>query len=949
MLQRITLVLLLALLSTRLASAQTITIDGVVDKTKYDDRATFRVQTNAGFTYQVTLNGLPVPAGVSNTIARMDYYDLYVTRTDTSTLAVSNALVRFIVQSTRRGDPERGLIEWVPLPPIPSTAAEVAGARLQIIAPQDYPPGLEIPVIARVADGLDNERRVNGWVSAPGFEGSAFRLLRGHGHGFLPPATNGALVQYNAQLSALQTNKLINIDAATAWTTVSGTLAGPTTWTTNARIHVIGNLTVPAGSTLTIQEGTVVRLNPAVNITNSGTILINGTTTRPVVFTPTNRVAPEVHAGAWGGFVMRTPGAQLIANGAIMTGSGAAANFGWPSYASTHKSAQALLMLHSNSIARLTNCFLVNQAGQIGNGFNSDLTLDHCLWQRAITGGEYVGGTLIINHSAVIEFPAVDGVYNATIADADYDGIYFTTGTHILLNSLFGFAKDDAIDSGSGGAGTVVVSNCWIESALHEANAWSGGGRQTWTYDSVLMNCGQGLECGWSTGANSPLVYASNMLSLANSIGARFGDNYPGTTGLGLKTGFLTVTNSFILHNYRDIFGRVWDDTWNYRVGAMDLRNNYVTAPNTNHPLNTVWNPATDASKLAGFMTTPPSAPVGVGLGLWSLQLSVADLTNGIPVRLSSFTTNTVTVDYAIETPQTTVASGTLTFTAGETVKNIFGNPAVLGGATTWRVALKNSSGGEVTGGRAAYALAGQQTNAPATLIASGASWRYLDDGSDQGTAWRGTNFIESAFWSNGVAQLGFGDGDEATRIRRTNSASAVNSITTFYFRRAFTVADPSAYANLSLWMLRDDGAVVYLNGTEVFRSPTMPAAPTAITFTTFANAQGSAPPDNTIDTAMLSASLLVPGTNLVTVEMHQFDLTSSDISFDFSLTGNPATTARIFTTKFGNQWALDWTASGFLLEQADDVTGPWTPLLDQANPSTVEFSTARKFYRLRK
>ena len=941
MFQRLTLALFLALLSARLASAQTITIDGVVDKTKYDDRATFRVQTNAGFTYQVTLNGLPVPAGVSNTIARMDYYDLYVTRTDNSTLAVSNALVRFIVQSTRRGDPERGLIEWVPLPPIPSTAAEVAGARLQIITPQDYPAGLEIPVIARVADGLDNERRVNGWVSAPGFEGSAFRLLRGYGHGFLPPATNNALVQYNAQLSALQTNKLISIDATTTWTTVSGTLAGPTTWTTNARIHVIGNLTVPAGSTLTIQEGTVVRLNPAMNITNSGTILINGTTTRPVVFTPTNRVAPEVHAGAWGGFVMRTPGAQLIANGAIMTGSGAAANFGWPSYASTHKSAQALLMLHSNSVARLTNCFLVNQAGQIGNGFNSDLTLDHCLWQRAITGGEYVGGTLIINHSAVIEFPSVDGVYNPTIADADYDGIYFTTGTHILLNSLFGFAKDDAIDSGSGGAGTVVVSNCWVESALHEANAWSGGGRQTWTYDSVLMNCGQGLECGWSTGANSPLVYASNMLSLANSIGARFGDNYPGTTGLGLKTGFLTVTNSFILHNYRDIFGRVWDDTWNYRVAAMDLRNNYVTAPNTNHPLNTVWNPAADGPKLAGFMTTPPSAPVGVGLGLWSLQLSVADLTNGIPVRLSSFTTNTVTVDYAIETPQTTVASGTLTFTAGETVKNIFGNPAALGGATTWRVALRNPSGGELTGASAAYLLpttVSGPTNT--TIIPLGAAWKYLDDGVDQGTAWRTAGFNDSG-WSNGVAQLGFGDSpaDETTIVRRTNNFGTNYTV---YFRKTISVGNAAQFASLSLTVLRDDAALVYINGAEVLRSANLPSG--VIVYTNLATSTG----ENTVDTASLPA-LLTNGLNLVAVEIHQQALSSSDLSFDLQLTGIPATTPRIFTTKFGNQWALDWTASGFLLEQADDVTGPWTPVSDTSMPATIDLNAAHKFYRLRK
>lgn len=127
--------------------------------------------------------------------------------------------------------------------------------------------------------------------------------------------------------------------------------------------------------------------------------------------------------------------------------------------------------------------------------------------------------------------------------------------------SLFGFAKDDAIDPGSGGAGSLVVSNCWVESALHEALTWSGEGRRTWTYDSVLMNCGQGIECGWSTtNASGPVspIYARNLLSTENSVGARYGDDYEGTTGLGLKAGFLTVTNSLLLYNCRNVWGQVW-------------------------------------------------------------------------------------------------------------------------------------------------------------------------------------------------------------------------------------------------------------------------------------------------------------------------------------------------------------------------------------------------------
>ena len=944
MLQRIALALFLVLLSTRLASAQTITIDGVADRVTRTNSATFRVQTNAGFSYAVTLNGVSVPAGISNTVTKMDFYELAVARTNTSTLAVANVLVRFIIESSNRllpsatTSPELGLLEWVPLPPISSTAAEMAGARLGLITPQTYPAGLDIPVIARVEDGAGNERRVNGWVSAPGFEASPFRILRGVGFGLLPPATAGSTLSFNGSLQNLQTNKQIVIESNTVWTPVSGVL-GNTTWPDNSRIHVTTNLTIPATATLTIGAGTIVRLNAGVNITNSGRTVINGTTDQPVVFTPTNRVVPEVRAGAWGGWIMRGTSSVLIANAAIMTGSGAQqANFSF-SPGTSHKTNQALILAHSGATVWMTNCALINQAGQVGNGYNSFIIWDHCLIQRANTCGEYDGCTNIINHSALIEFPSIDGIYDATIADADYDDYYCVAGSNYIANSLFGFCKDDAIDSGSGNfkTGQVVVVNCWIESALHEALAWSGYGRQTWTYDTVLMNSGQGFECGWSGAINSsPLCYGGRILSTANCVGARYGDNYTGTSGLGAKDGFLTLTNSYVIHNYRDVFGHVWDNTWDYRTNKMDVHSNWLTAPNLIHPSNFVWNPSVDAARLVPFMSTPVNAPVGIGLALWNLNITSADLTNGIPVRLSSFTTHPVTVDYAIEKPDSSVTSGTLTFTAGETVKKIFANPASLGGASIWRVALSNPTGGELTGTRAAYALAGGATNT--FIITNGSAWKYIDDGVDQGTAWRALDFNDSG-WSNGVAQLGFGESDETTKIRRTNS---LGTNYTAYFRKVINVPNAAQFASLGLQVLRDDAVVVHINGSEVFRSANLPSG--GIVYTNLATSTG----ENTVDSATL-AQVLTNGLNILAVEIHQESLGSSDLSFDLQLTGNPSTTPRIFTTQFGNQWALDWAASGFLLEQADDVTGPWTPLVDQAHPSTVEFSTARKFYRLRK
>jgi len=137
------------------------------------------------------------------------------------------------------------------------------------------------------------------------------------------------------------------------------------------------------------------------------------------------------------------------------------------------------------------------------------------------------------------------------------------------------------------------------------------------------------------------------------------------------------------------------------------------------------------------------------------------------------------------------------------------------------------------------------------------------------------------AFWSSGPAPLGYGDGDEATVI--SFGPDANNKYITTYFRRSFSVTNASTYTNLTLRLLRDDGAVVYLNGVEVFRS-NMPAGP--ITFTTLASTDVSGAAENTFVTASLNPALLVNGTNVLAVEVHQSAPNSDDLSFDLELVG---------------------------------------------------------------
>ncbi|MCC6437069.1 MAG: fibronectin type III domain-containing protein [Acidimicrobiales bacterium] len=161
------------------------------------------------------------------------------------------------------------------------------------------------------------------------------------------------------------------------------------------------------------------------------------------------------------------------------------------------------------------------------------------------------------------------------------------------------------------------------------------------------------------------------------------------------------------------------------------------------------------------------------------------------------------------------------------------------------------------------------------TLVPALTHWRYLDNGSNQGTAWQATAFNDAA-WATGPAELGYGDGDEATVVSYGPNAS--NKYITTYFRRHFSLADANLVTAVSIDLLRDDGAVVYVNGTEVARS-NMPGG--TITYTTRAPSSGD---ESTYQHYTIDPDVLVSGDNVVAVEVHQQYSGSSDLSFDLSM-----------------------------------------------------------------
>ncbi|MCX6198445.1 MAG: metallophosphoesterase [Bacteroidetes bacterium] len=166
------------------------------------------------------------------------------------------------------------------------------------------------------------------------------------------------------------------------------------------------------------------------------------------------------------------------------------------------------------------------------------------------------------------------------------------------------------------------------------------------------------------------------------------------------------------------------------------------------------------------------------------------------------------------------------------------------------------------------------------SLVDFGEKWRYLDNGTNQATAWRATAFADGT-WVQGNAELGYGDGDENTTV--SYGANAATKYITTYFRKTINIADVSSFKGYSLRMYRDDGLVVYVNGTEVWRN-NIPYG--TVAYTTLAT-ESAADDGNNMISFNLNYSAFTAGDNCIAVELHQNAASSSDISFDFQLAAN--------------------------------------------------------------
>ena len=171
-------------------------------------------------------------------------------------------------------------------------------------------------------------------------------------------------------------------------------------------------------------------------------------------------------------------------------------------------------------------------------------------------------------------------------------------------------------------------------------------------------------------------------------------------------------------------------------------------------------------------------------------------------------------------------------------------------------------------------ALGGPSVDHWETAINEGDNW-YTFTGTEAPPAdWASVSFNE-ATWTSAPGPFGYGDGDDVTPVPDGTLA--------FYYRHAFNVDDLSILDSAILSMDYDDGFIAYLNGAEIARSPNMPPGPANyLTVTTVdheAQLYGGGIPDMYPISNSRLEDLLVPGRNVLAIELHNVEPASSDLS----------------------------------------------------------------------
>jgi exopolysaccharide biosynthesis protein len=244
-------------------------------------------------------------------------------------------------------------------------------------------------------------------------------------------------------------------------------------------------------------------------------------------------------------------------------------------------------------------------------------------------------------------------------------------------------------------------------------------------------------------------------------------------------------------------------------------------------------------------------------------------------------------------------------------------------------------------------------------LFALTNAWKYTTADLD-GQNWPAPEYDDSGWSGPGPGILWSDARGPNSAIDQLQTSMPLDPATGFpypayYFRTSFSLTNVDPGIALYVSAFVDDGAAFYLNGTEVYRLR-MPDAPTIISYTDLSASYGcngdATCPDDFRLPGQIAENLRM-GENMLAVEVHNYNAKSPDITFGASLTATvPVPRAPAVTITYaGGNATVSWAGSGFTLQEADNLAGPWQNVAGSSvsSPWSIVTSAQVHYYRLRK
>ncbi len=193
-------------------------------------------------------------------------------------------------------------------------------------------------------------------------------------------------------------------------------------------------------------------------------------------------------------------------------------------------------------------------------------------------------------------------------------------------------------------------------------------------------------------------------------------------------------------------------------------------------------------------------------------------------------------------------------------------------------------------------------------VIKPHAEWHYLA-GSDPKPDWATKDFSTKT-WKQGPAGFGYGDGDDRTQLSKM-----LGRFNRVYIRKEISSTELKKFRDAQLAINFDDAFIAYLNGKEIARVNV---------------GKGSGPQADKLDSHEAKGyesflikdfeKLIQPGQNVLAIEGHNVNLTSSDFSLDPYLIGKPVSKSSEIV-KTDPSSAADTKRLAELLQPADKAS----------------------------